>query len=290
MGEGRPARVDEGIGAIEPARGGAELLGGGEENPEKLVQAESEKGIVKAVKPKRRRSDENAKAKSDASSDRRQRIPREAQANGEQRGDKGRGADDRIGRKRKDRRRSDDKRPADIDRCKNAEGSSRGEKRIHLRLGEEEGADQKQKEAEHPVDRSAIEDFLLRDRGLAIVETLDVKKVASRRPPTRAVPGAIVVVRPYEKIFEPSDRVGRDLERRVLAPCVAWIGHASGGGFIVAGSCSPDEERIFPDIGFGWRVIAHAYCSRALSTSPEIPRGRTIRTRMMTRNWVIRTN
>ena len=71
MGEGWPALVDEGIGAIEAARGGTELLGGGEENAEKLVQAESEKGIVKAVKPKRRRSDENAKGKPYASSDRR---------------------------------------------------------------------------------------------------------------------------------------------------------------------------------------------------------------------------
>ena len=54
-----------------PAGGGAELLGGGEENAKKFVEAEREKGIVKAVKPKRRRSDENAKGEPNASSDRR---------------------------------------------------------------------------------------------------------------------------------------------------------------------------------------------------------------------------
>ena len=116
-----------------------------------------------------------------------------------QRGDKGRGADNRIGRQRKNRRRPDDQRPADIDRRKDTEGRAGSQQRIHMRLGEQERADQKQRKTKQPVDRSPIEDSLFRDRGLAIVEALDVEKVTSRRPPTRPVPGATAVMRPYHE-------------------------------------------------------------------------------------------
>ena len=70
-----PVLADEGVSTIEAARGGAELLRGGKEYPEKLIEAERQQGIVEAIEPQRGYGDEHTEQQPDDSSYRHQEIP-----------------------------------------------------------------------------------------------------------------------------------------------------------------------------------------------------------------------
>ena len=107
-------------------------------------------------------------------------------------------------------------------------------------------------------------------------------------------PGAAAMRRPDDEVFQPADRIGLHLVGEVPKPRCCRIRNLIEAASLFAVAGSPDGKRILPDVPLGAclfrdRCIGHAYCSRALSSSPAMPRGLMISTRMMNRNWVIST-